>query len=447
MLLEPTYRSIWRLSLPLMGSTLIHQLVGIVDTRFMAELSTVDSTPLAAVGLGSLVFMMLSGIPMAFSMGGQIMVARRVGEGRQKAVGTMIDHSTWFMLALGVLLLGVILLLMPPILGAAINNPDVLDQTLEYLRWRSCELPLVSIYFSMYALFAGLGRTRVLFWAALLMTGSNVVLDYALVFGHLGLPRMELAGAGVASMLATGVGTAYLLYQAFRPQIRAHHDLFRLRPFDPTLLQRLGVLSGPMVVQFIMGSGVWLYFFTRIEALGEDALAISNVVKLLYMVLGTTTWGLGNGVNTLVSNLMGQGRPDDVLVALRRTIVLGVGMALVAGGLMAILPEFWLGLFTVERPDLVALGVGPLLVTAGALVWMSIAVAVFRTVSGLGATRQSLIAEVSALPFYLLYIELVIGRWDLGLSWAWGSEFVYWTFTALGCILYLRWGRWREIVV
>lgn len=430
-----------------MGSTLVHQLVGIVDTRFMAELSTVDSTPLAAVGLGSLVFMMLSGIPMAFSMGGQIMVARRVGEGKPQAVGHMVDHATVFMLGLGLLMLMALWWVLPSILKGSLDSPQVLDQTLVYLRWRAFELPLVALYFSMNTLFSGLGKTRTLFWASLLMTGSNLILDYALVFGHWGMPRMEIAGAGLASMLATGIGMGYLLFQAWRPSIRVPHALFAWKAYNGQLLRRLNELSGPMVLQFLMGSGVWLYFFTRLEALGEDALAVSNVVKLLYMVLGTSTWGLGNAVNTLVSNLMGQGRAEDVLPAMRRTIAIGVGFAMVAGGALALWPSFWLELFTVDRPDLVAMGRGPLLVTAAALVWMAIAVSIFRTVTGLGATRQSLLAELSALPLYLIYIELVIGRWSLGLSWAWGSEFVYWTATGLACLAYLRWGRWREIVV
>jgi MATE family multidrug resistance protein len=446
-LLDASYRQLWRIALPLMGSILVHQLVGVVDTRFMAELSTERSAPLAAVGLASLVFMMLSGIPMAFSTGGQIMVARRAGEGRTREVGELVDHALVHFIGVGLLLLAVLLLGLPPLLRTALASAEVARLTTTYLHWRAAELPVLGVYMAFNALFAGLGRTRVLFWSTLWMTGTNVVLDYALVFGRFGLPRMEIAGAGLASFLAAVVATAFLAWRAAEPAFRREHDLFRRRPWNGALVGRLNALSGPMVVQFMMGSGVWFYFFTRLERLGEDALAVSNVVKLLYMLLGTATWGLGNAVNTLVSNLMGQGRTDDVLVVLRRSLVLGTGLAALAAALLAAWPQGWLRLFTVERPDLVALGVEPLLVAAGALVWMAAAVAVFRTVTGVGATRWSLLAELSALQVYLLYVELVIGRWELGLGWAWASEFVYWTVTGLACAAYLRWGRWREIIV
>jgi Na+-driven multidrug efflux pump len=227
--------------------------------------------------------------------------------------------------------------------------------------------------------------------------------------------------------------------------MRSRYRYFEWLAFEPGLLRRLTTLSGPMVVQFLLGSTVWLYFFTRLEKMGEDALAISNVVKLIYMALATTTWGLGGAVNTMVSNLMGQGRPADVVVAVKRSVVVGFGMALVAATLLLLFPAVLLQAFTVDRPDLVALGLGPLRLTAFALLLMAISVTLFRTVTGLGATGYSLLSECLAVPFYLLYVELVIVRGNMGLTWAWGSEFVYWGVTGLACLAYLRWGRWRDI--
>ena len=429
----------------MVGSNFVQQLVGIVDTRFMASLSVENSAPLAAVGFASLVFMIATLMPFAFSMGGQIIVARRAGEGRDPEVGILVDHAVVFFFALGVLIMGLLLWFMPSILGSVLQSEEVAQLTMDYLQWRAGELPIAAVLYALFALYTGVGRPKPMFTATVILTTANIVLNYGLIFGRLGLPRMEIAGAGLASLLAHLLATGFLLVHAFRSDMRPRYRYFEWLAFEPGLLRRLTTLSGPMVVQFLLGSTVWMYFFTRLERMGEDALAISNVVKLLYMALATTTWGLGGAVNTMVSNLMGQGRPEDVLLVVRQSVFVGFGMALVGAALLLAFPTAWLQAFTVDRPDLVAMGIGPLRLTGFALLLMAVSVTLFRTVTGLGATGYSLLSECLAVPFYLLYVELVIVRGEMGLTWAWGSEFVYWGVTGLACWAYLRWGRWRDI--
>jgi Na+-driven multidrug efflux pump len=78
---------------------------------------------------------------------------------------------------------------------------------------------------------------------------------------------------------------------------------------------------------------------------------------------------------------------------------------------------------------------------------MSVATVLFNGVIGTGNTRVNLIMEVMCVGSYLVYCYFIIERARLGLAWAWGSEFVYWTTLLVAAFWYLRSGKWRGKVI
>ncbi|MFT7588605.1 MAG: Na+-driven multidrug efflux pump, partial [Limisphaerales bacterium] len=194
-----------------MISNLLQNLIGLIDTRFMGMLSVDDSTPLAAVGVGALYFFVLTMIPGGFSTGTQIIAARRAGEMKHQEIGKLVDNSLLFMTLIGIVLFFLIKFLTPLILPFAFDSVPVQEQCAKYLNWRSYEFLVTGILMTMVAFQSGIGRTKSVMAAAIVMTGANLFFNYAFVFGKWGFPAMEIGGAGLASAISTALGALVMV--------------------------------------------------------------------------------------------------------------------------------------------------------------------------------------------------------------------------------------------
>lgn len=442
-----SYRNIIVIAIPLMVSNLLQNLVGLIDTRFMGMLSAEDSTPLAAVGVGALFFWILTMVPNGFSLGTQIIAARRDGENQYAQIGELVDNSMVFMVLMGIGLSLLLKVLTPVILPLAFESVAVQEQCSYYLGMRAWEFIPFGVLMTMVAFQAGIGQTKSIMFAAVCMTGSNFVLNYALVFGKWGFPELAIGGAGLASAISTIIGAVVLVVWAIAAGSMSKYELFRFKKFSGAVIRKVTNLSIPVVVQHIAGTAVWLFFFTTIEKMGEDELAISNVIKMVYLTLGVTAWGMGGAVNTLISNLIGQGRHAEVFPVLLRTIWMSVAVNGVFAVLTLMYPQAILGLFVTDRPDLLELGAAAMQVTGVALIMLAVSVCTFRATMGTGATKFTLLIELIVLPLYIFYVVYVVNIRQMNLAWAWGSEFVYWTFLALFCYIYLRTGKWKKLTL
>ncbi len=126
------------------------------------------------------------------------------------------------------------------------------------------------------------------------MAVVNIILDYALIFGNWGgfPPEMGIKGAAIASVIAEAAAMAYLIINT---QLRKHplnFNLYQFKAWDKALFVRNYRLAAPpIMLQNFLSLGVWFVFFLFVEKLGEQALAISNIIRSIYIVLMIPIWG------------------------------------------------------------------------------------------------------------------------------------------------------------
>ncbi|MDV7393306.1 hypothetical protein RZS08_18175, partial [Arthrospira platensis SPKY1] len=153
---------------------------------------------------------------------------------------------------------------------------------------------------TIIALYTGIARTTFLLVDVVILAVVNITLDYGLIFGHWGLPAMGMGGAGLASTIAEYVALlVFLGYMLIDRPIRRFR-LHRLPKLEWLEIRNLFQLSLPIVAQAIVSLGSWFFFFGIVENIGERALAISNLVRMVYLILSIPSWGFASGVNTLV---------------------------------------------------------------------------------------------------------------------------------------------------
>jgi putative MATE family efflux protein len=440
MQLQASYRQIWQLSYPLMLSGIAQNIINVVNTAFMGRVSEIA---LGAAAICGVFYFSLVMISSAIGIGVQIIVARKAGEKRYGEIGLAVDHSFYILGISAVALFLFLEFLAPAALKYVITSPHIYDASVEYLYYRS-----PGIFFSLFAVnfrafYTGVARTRVITAGIVIMSLVNVVLDYCLIFGNFGFPKMGIGGAGLASSISEVCAVLFYLWYTFRKMPLTEMNLFRFPRMQAGMVRDIINLSLPMIFQYTISLGAWFLFFVVIEKMGEHDLAISNILRSLYMVLMTPIWGYSAATPTIVSNLIGQGKTEEVMVAVRKILLLSIitSIVVILGNIFV--PGYLLSFFTNDAA-LIRDSIGILYILSISMVLFAVAIVYLSAVSGTGDTRVSLIIETVAITVYLIYLfyTTVVRRQSLEIVWA--AEIIYWILIGALAFMRLRSGRWRE---
>lgn len=438
-----SYRNIWQISYPLILSGVAFTVISVTDMAFLGRVSEVA---LGAVGLGGIYYFVFMMAAIGIGIGGQIIMARFDGEKRPERIGPVFDHLLYIMVALALLLYLLYYVATPHLLRFVITSDAIYEHILRYLDIRVLGLIPAFLFLAYRSFLTGVSDTKAISYASGIMALSNVVFNYMLVFGNWGFPRMELEGAAVASvmsellslliiigcMLWTGKGRPYGCHAFPRP----------VKAITTSILD-LGI---PVMFQNVVAICSWLAFFTIIESMGERQLAISNVARSVYSVLMIPLIGISQAAQSLVSNLLGQGRPEQLWQLVWRLVKLSLGCSVVLLVINLIDPRLLLVIFT-DDPLLVEGSIPVIYVLSVTILFFSVAMTLLSCVSGTGATKMALLIELTTLVFYLMFVLVTVKLWHWPLPMVWLAEFVYFFFIGLLSAIYLWSGRWKNIQV
>lgn len=422
-----------------MLGSLGQNVIYLIDTAFIGRLSEYD---LGASAIGGIFYFFLFMIGYGLNTGMQVIVARRKGEKNDAAIGEVVDHEILIILLVAVAAFMLMFFYSENILSLIVKSDEVRSRTLRFLDYRSfgifCGL-LNSVFMSF---FIGIGNTKVTTWTTGVLVAVNLFFLYCLVFGNLGFPRMEIAGAGLASTIAEASVTAVMLFYLFHKRIKHEYRLFEFLKIKLSLVMQMLKLSGPLVFQQIISVGSWWIFFLAIEHLGERKLAISNLVRTMYAFYGVPIWALASTVNSMTSNLIGQGKANDVIPLIRKVALISLSLAVLFGIFVVFFPAQILSIFTNEK-DLIADSIPALYSVLIAILLFSVSILTIFAVSGTGATKISFRIEVICIVAYLAYIYFTAVRFELSLPVIWLTESVYWLIALMLSSWYLIYGNWK----
>lgn len=427
-------------SYPIFLSLLAQNIINVTDTAFLGHVS---ETALGASAMGGLFYICAFTIAFGFSIGSQILIARRNGEKQYPEVGPIMTQGVIFLLALAFLLFALTRMFGGSIMKAIISSDATYDATMEFLNWRIFGFFFSFVNVMFRAFYIGITRTKVLTVNALVMASVNVALDYAMIFGKFGFPVMGIQGAAIASVIAEACSTVFLLVYTYAAVDFKRYGLARVRRFDTELLKRILGISNFTMLQHFLSMGTFFAFFIVVEKLGERELAIANIVRSIYIILFIPIGALCATANSLVSNMIGAGDSQQVPVLIKKISGISFLTMLVLAGFIAIFPETILSLYTGDSL-LIADCIPAVYVICIAMLISSVSSVVFNSVSGTGNTRAALFLEIFTLVFYMLYMLLVGVLLRQPVEICFTTEIVYYSFLLAACLLYFKKAKWQD---
>ena len=435
-----SYRNIWKVAYPILISLVMEQMIGMTDTAFLGRVGEVE---LGASAIAIVYYMVLFMAGFGFSIGAQIIIGRRNGEGNFRDTGKVFWNGLYFLLGIGTLLIIASEVLSPLLMKYMVSSEAVYDAALDYVRWR---LPGMMFAFCtvMYrAFYVGTTQTKTLTANSVVMVLSNIIFNWILIFGHCGFPALGITGAAIGSSLAELVSLIFFVLYTRIKCDRVKYALERPAPFDWKEIRSMLPICSWTMIQHIVSIFTWLIFFLYIEHLGERPLAISNIVRgvsgLLWMILAA----FSSTCSTLVSNIIGAGREDKVMSLIKRILKLSYAIVLGCALLFCLFPKAVIGIYT-DIPDLIPATIPSMIVMCSSYVFTVGAMIFFQGVSGTGSTKAAFRLELTALVIYAIYCTITAGILKLDVAICWSAEHVYALALMIICYAYLRSNRWKN---
>lgn len=477
---------ILKLALPVVLAMVSQTAVNLLDTIMVGRLPEEYSIAgQAGIGHSLIMLWAVGGFLSALGVGTQAITARRFGEGRHEKGGQVLTNSLTVAAVTGLVFSLIGYFVTPYIFPFFNSNPDVIREGVPYCQMRMLGVVSMVTTASYKSFFDGVGRTRVHMVAALIMNATNALLNYVLIFGAWGFPQLNTFGAGVASLIASYLGLAFMLGWSLRREDRTRYRYFRWSNLSARItweITRLSVPSGLATVAVMSGFGLFLKIVAELDevaaaeslvrqvtvavaqatgvasdvgsALLHDATvaarpayftAATKVIIDILSISFMSCIAFGTATATLVSQSLGARRPELAARYGWESVKIGMAVMAVIGAVAVAFPDLVLSIFSKDaavieaaRPSLRMMGVFEALIAMGLI----LAQALF----GAGNTK------------YVMYVELVLHftclvplAWILGIE-ADGGLFGVWTAAAAYIALLaalmawkFREGKWKHI--
>ena len=435
------YRDILRIALPLTISGLAHNMINIVDTAFMGHLGTFE---IGAVGNGGLLFFAFAITGLGFSTGMQILIGRRNGEQDYRAIGELFRSGLVAITGIGILLWFIVYFGSGFILEPIVQNETIKNFAIEYLQYRSPAIIFSSINFLFLGFFVGITKTRAVSYAFVITAIVNIALDYCLVFGKFGFPRLEIQGAAIASVIAEASATIF--YVAYMSTILNHklYQIFTTLKIKAATLVGIIKLAWPIMGRNLISLSGWFIFFSIVEHLGTAELAVSHIIRGVYMFLVVPIFSLSDTTSTMISNLIGQNQRELIWTLIKRIMVIGLCVTTTLVLIIQFFDDTVFGIFT-EDELLITMSRGPFIIISMAIFVFTIAFVLFKAVMGFGNTKASFITEFTSVTVYLLSAYLFVFVLEGSIELAWCAEFPYFITLGLVSFIYLKSSKWKSV--
>lgn len=413
---QPFLSAVLALAVPISLQHVLTSLFSLLDVVMLGQVSDVA---VASAALGSKLYGVLSLVMSGVGGGVAIFAAQYWGAQDRTGVARVLGAGLRF--ALGAALPVTALALVAPhwLLDRLSDDPALIRSAGDYLRFVALGFPLAAITATYAAAARATDAVRAPLIASVTGLFVNLVCNYVLIYGHLGLPALGAKGAAIGTAISRLVECGLLLSLLYGTGRASAVPLTKLLSVPRSLLGKFGAQVWPLAFNELLWSlGLFCYYvvYTR---MGTPQLAAVSLVGPIESICIDLFVGFGAACAIVLGRELGAGRREQAYEYAQRFAVLGPLCAVLVGGVLVTLREPILSLFGAVGDGALQSGREILLVIAATL-WFKVfnMVACMGILRSGGDTRFVLIFDVGAIWLVGIPAAIVAGLvFELPVSW------------------------------
>ena len=446
---EGGYREVLIVAIPLILSTATWSVQHFVDRMFLTWYS--PEAIAAAMPAGMLNFSMTS-IFMGTAGYLSTFVAQYYGAKRYHRIGPALWQGVYVSL-LGGLVIVCAIPFAEPVFRLVGHSPLVQQDEVAYFQILCLGGGAYSASYALSGFFSGRGKTWPVLWVNAATTVVNLVLDYALIFGHWGFPELGIRGAGIATVVA-GVFSLLMFFALLCSG--SNNDTFHTIKgwrLERDLFVRLLRYGFPSGVQFFLEMAGFTAFVLLVGRLGIASLAATNIAFNINTLAFMPMIGCGIAVSVLVGQYLGGDKPDRAQSVVYSGFHLTLVYMLSIAAAYVLVPDVFVAPFALradpgEFSEIYGYSIVLLRFVAVYSVFDTMNIIFCSAIKGAGDTRYVMLITVMLSVFLLIvpvYLAVVIFEFGLMVAWVFATAYII----LLGFIFYFRFlgGKWKTMRV
>ncbi|USD24325.1 MATE family efflux transporter [Flagellimonas marinaquae] len=298
-----------RLSYPVILGMLGHTFVAFADNIMVGQLGTAE---LAAVSLGnSFVFVAMS-LGIGFSTAITPLVAEADGAKDQAAGKSALKHGLVLCTVLGLSLFGLIQIC-KPLIHHMEQPPEVVELALPYLDLVAFSLVPLIMFQAFKQFSEGLSQTKYPMYATILANAVNITLNYLLIFGSFGFPKLGIVGAAVGTLVSRVIMVAYIWYLLKRKKkFESYVTQFNFKKIEKKVMRKIISLGFPSALQMFFEVAIFTAAIWLSGVLGKNAQAANQIALNLSSMTFMVGMGLSVAAMVRVGNQKGLRNHKDL---------------------------------------------------------------------------------------------------------------------------------------
>lgn len=402
------------LAFPIMLTSFLQMAYNLTD---MIWIGRVGSDAVSAVGIASMLIWLSAGVVMIPRVGGQVCMARAIGSGNETEAKKYAKTSFQIAIVLGLLYGTAMIVFNKQLIDFFnIDSQKIITDSGYYVYIAGGMIVFNFLNQIFTGSWTALGKSVVTLRATLVGLSINIVLDPILIFGVGPIPKLGVAGAAMATVLAQVIVLLVFLIITLKDK----HILGTMNEwtkFENQLAGKIVKIGLPVGIQSVLFTGIAMVISRMVTSFGDAAIAIQKVGTQIESISWMTAEGFGTAVNTMIAQNHGAKQEERVDKGYKTAIYIMMGWGIFTTLVLLFFAEPLFKIFITE-PEMLPQGVDYLRILGLSQLFMCIEIASSGAFQGLG---KSMVPSVTSVIINVIRIPMayVLCRTELGLNGIW----------------------------
>jgi putative MATE family efflux protein len=433
-------KAILLLSIPMVFEMLMESIFAVIDMFYVSKLG---DEAIAVVGLTESMMTLVYAIAMGLSMATTGLVARRIGEKKDRDASVAASQSILIGIIISLVIAVPGIIFAKRILGLMHAEAEVIRIGSGFTRFMLGGNVVVMLLFINNAILRSAGAPALSMRVLIIANAFNLILDPCLIFGLGPFPELGITGAAIATNIGRGIGVLYQFYllASRKSRIEIFLSDFRMRL---KIMGKVIYLSGGGVVQHLIATSSWIFLYRILAEYKSEVLSGYTIAIRIFVFFLLPAWGISNAAATLVGQNLGANNPARAESSVWKTSLVS---SIYMGAVMLIFllfPGSLIQFFSEEGNQSYTVAVTCLKIMGMGMVFYGFEMIIAQSFNGAGDTYTP-----SALNFFgfwmiqiplAIYLAKILGMKENGVFYA---ILISEAILAILGVFIFKLGRWK----
>ena len=421
------YKRMIKIALPITLQSLLQATLVLIDEIMVGQMG---SDSIAGIGLSSKFISLFTVTVTAVVTVASILIAQYIGNKNKEGVNDSFNFNLYISLGITILFMIASIFIPSSIMGIYSNDSATIEIAAQYLRVASIGFLPTILTLMCSAYLRNIGYAKIPMYASIVSVFTDIVLNYCLIFGNFGFPKLGVVGAALATTIARFVELAIVFIVFEKIRKRSEHTLWLTFKFTkPFMMNVFKILFPILMCEFLwsLGENVYAVIYGRIGT--EQCAAMTLTYPVQNLMIGLLS-GVASATGIMIGNLLGANEEEKAYEESKEFVKVTIIMAVVISLIIVLFSKFYVRIYNVPADTM---QVTIYILYAYAVVFIA---KVVNMVLGGGVLRSG------GKTKYIMLIDIV-GTWIIGVPAGIVTSFIfdlpiYWVYFILSLEEYVR---------